>query len=98
MTGTEAFQLGWANQAVKPGTVLQSAKTLATRVGKTPLDLLYLKKLALNKVYDRQGFVESLRSGAEWDAISHTAASIGDIKALMKEKGLKGAIKHFTRS
>jgi enoyl-CoA hydratase len=98
MTGTEAFQLGWANQAVKPGNVLESAKTLATRVGKTPLDLLYLKKLALNKVYDRQGFVESLRSGAEWDAISHTAASIGDIKALMKEKGLKGAIEHFTRS
>lgn len=98
MTGTEAFQLGWANQAVKSGTVLESAKTLATRVGKTPLDLLYLKKLALNKVYDRQGFVESLRSGAEWDAISHTAASIGDVKALMKEKGLKGAIKHFTRS
>ena len=69
---------------------------MATRVGETPLDLLYLKKLALNKVYDRQGFVESLRSGAERDAISHTAASIDDDKALMKEKGLKGAIKHFT--
>lgn len=98
MTGTEAFQLGWANRAVESGSALESATTLATRVGKTPLDLLYLKKLALNKVYDRQGFVESLRSGAEWDAISHTAASIDEVKALMKEKGLKGAIKHFTES
>lgn len=98
MTGTEAFELGWANRAVESGSALESAKTLATRVGKTPLDLLYLKKLALNKVYDRQGFVESLRSGAEWDAISHTAASIDDVKALMKEKGLKGAIKHFAGS
>ncbi|GAA1054288.1 enoyl-CoA hydratase/isomerase family protein [Dietzia natronolimnaea] len=98
MTGTEAFHLGWANRAVAPGTASETARTLATQVGKTPLDLLYLKKQALNKVYDRQGFVESLRSGAEWDAISHTAASIDGIKALMKEKGLKGAIKHFTAS
>lgn len=98
MTGTEARELGWANTAVSSGEARSAAETMATRVGKTPLDLLYLKKLALNKVYDRQGFVESLRSGAEWDAISHTADSIGGVKALMKEKGLKGAIKHFSES
>jgi enoyl-CoA hydratase len=98
MTGVEAAELGWANQAVEKGSVLEHAKTLATRVGKTPLDLLYLKKQALNRVHERQGFVESLRAGAEWDAISHTASSIGDVKELMREKGLKGAIKHFTES
>ncbi|PRA00223.1 crotonase [Arthrobacter sp. MYb224] len=98
MSGIEAAELGWANKAVPEGTTLESAKTMAGRVAKTPLDLLYLKKQALNKVYDRQGFVESLRAGAEWDAISHTADSIGEVKALMKDKGLKGAIKHFSQS
>ncbi|MGJ3402305.1 enoyl-CoA hydratase/isomerase family protein [Glutamicibacter sp. Je.9.36] len=98
MSGEEAADLGWANQAVAEGTALESAQKMAARVAKTPLDLLYLKKQALNKVYDRQGFVDSLRSGAEWDAISHTADSIGEVKALMKDKGLKGAIKHFGQS
>lgn len=98
MSGVEAVELGWANTAVAEGTALESAKAMAKRVAKTPLDLLYLKKQALNKVFDRQGFVDALRSGAEWDAISHTADSIDDVKALMKEKGLKGAIKHFSQS
>ncbi|WP_404287675.1 enoyl-CoA hydratase/isomerase family protein [Glutamicibacter arilaitensis] len=98
MSGIEAAELGWANKAVPEGTALESAQTMASRVAKTPLDLLYLKKQALNKVYDRQGFVESLRAGAEWDAISHTADSIGEVKSLMKDKGLKGAIKHFSQS
>lgn len=98
MTGVEAAELGWANRAVPSGSVREEAETLAARVGKTPLDLLYLKKQALNRVYDRMGFIESLRSGAEWDAISHTAESIDDVKALMREKGLKGAIRHFAES
>lgn len=98
MSGVEAADLGWANKAVAEGTALEQARVMAGRVAKTPLDLLYLKKQALNKVYDRQGFVDTLRSGAEWDAISHTAASIGEVKSLMKDKGLKGAIKHFSQS
>lgn len=98
MSGTEAVDLGWANRAVPAGTAHEEALALAGRVAKTPLDLLYLKKQALNRVYDRMGFTESLRAGAEWDAISHAAESIDDVKALMKDKGLKGAIKHFTES
>ena len=96
MTGTEAAELGWANTAVPAGSVKGEAEKLARQVGKTPLDLLYLKKNALNKVFDRQGFTEALRAGAEWDAISHTAESIDTVKAQMSELGLKGAIKHFS--
>lgn len=96
MSGVEAHELGWANKAVPRGTVIEEARTMATRVGKTPLDLLYLKKQALNRVHERQGFVESLRAGAEWDAISHAASSIDDVKGLIKDKGFRGAISHFT--
>lgn len=97
MTGVEAQQLGWANKAVARGTVIDEARTMASQVGKTPLDLLYLKKQALNRVHERQGFVESLRAGAEWDAISHAASSIDDVKDLIKDKGFRGAITHFTQ-
>lgn len=98
MTGVEAADLGWANQSVPSGEVEASAAQMARRVGKTPLDLLYLKKTALNRVFDRQGFTEALRAGAEWDSISHTAESIDDVKAQMRELGFKGAIQHFTRA
>jgi enoyl-CoA hydratase len=96
MTGVEAAQLGWANRTAAPGEAQADAEAMARRVGKTPLDLLYLKKTALNRVFDRQGFTDALRAGAEWDSISHTAESIDQVKAQMKDLGFKGAIKHFT--
>ena len=96
MTGTEAVDLGWANRSAPKGDVEEAAIAMARRIGKTPLDLLYLKKNALNRVFDRQGFVEALRAGAEWDSISHTAESIDQVKEQMRELGFKGAIKHFT--
>ena len=96
MTGVEAARLGWANMTAVPGQVQEDAEAMARRVGKTPLDLLYLKKTALNRVFDRQGFTDALRAGAEWDSISHTAESIDEVKAQMQELGFKGAIKHFT--
>ena len=98
MTGVEAADLGWANASVPRGEVEAAAARMARRVGKTPLDLLYLKKNALNRVFDRQGFTEALRAGAEWDSISHTAESIDEVKAQMRELGFKGAIKHFTQA
>jgi enoyl-CoA hydratase len=96
MTGVEAAQLGWANRTAAPGEAQADAEAMARRVGKTPLDLLSLKKTALNRVFDRQGFTDALRAGAEWDSISHTAESIDQVKAQMKDLGFKGAIKHFT--
>lgn len=96
MTGVEAAELGWANRTAPKGQVTADAESMARRVGKTPLDLLYLKKTALNRVFDRQGFTDALRAGAEWDSISHTAESIDAVKEQMRELGFKGAIKHFT--
>lgn len=98
MTGTEAVDLGWANKAVPGDEVSAEAAHMARRVGKTPLDLLYLKKNALNRVFDRQGFTEALRAGAEWDSISHASESIDDVKEQMRELGFKGAITHFTQA
>jgi enoyl-CoA hydratase len=98
MSGTEAVDLGWANKAVAGAEVGAEAARMARRVGKTPLDLLYLKKNALNRVFDRQGFTEALRAGAEWDSISHASEAIDDVKAQMRELGFKGAITHFTQA
>jgi enoyl-CoA hydratase len=95
MSGTEAAALGWANRAVPADEVLPTAREIAAEVAKTPLELLVLKKRALNRVMDLQGFRETMRMGAEWDAIAHAAAGLDPIREKIGEVGLKGAVAWF---
>ena len=95
MSGAEATALGWANYAVPAGAALGKATDLARQIAKTPLDLLRLKKLALNRQFDQRGFRESILMGAEWDALAHTAEGTHTMTAKVEELGLKGAIAWF---
>ena len=95
LSGAEAASLGWANHAVAPGTVLAKADELAGQVARMPLDLLRLKKLALNRFLDQQGFRDSVLMGAEWDAIAHTSPATHEMTEKVRELGLKGAIGWF---
>lgn len=95
LTGTEAAALGWANHAVPAGSALDRALELAGRISRMPLDLLRLKKLALNRVVEQQGFRESILQGAEWDALAHTAAGTHRMTDKISELGLKGAASWF---
>ncbi|MBC3191109.1 enoyl-CoA hydratase/isomerase family protein [Pseudonocardia sp. C8] len=95
MDGAEAASLGWANRAVPAGAVLPEARRVAAEIAKMPTELLTLKKRALNRVMDLQGFREMLRMGAEWDAIAHTSAQLEPITDKLAEVGLKGTVSWF---
>lgn len=95
LSGTEAVGLGWANHAVPEGEVLDTARELASRIVRTPLELLQIKKRALNRIMDVRGFRESVYFGAEWDAIAHSSASMEPIVEKVREVGLKEAIAWF---
>jgi enoyl-CoA hydratase len=95
LTGREAVDLGWANYAVPAGQALQRATDLAGQIANTPVDLLRLKKLALNRHMDQRGFRESILQGAEWDALAHTARGTHAMTEKIEELGLKGAIAWF---
>ncbi|SCL20195.1 enoyl-CoA hydratase [Micromonospora pallida] len=95
MSGAEAAALGWANYAVPAGTALKRAEALAQQIAKMPLDLLRLKKMALNRHMDQRGFREAILQGAEWDAVAHTAQGTHTMTQKIKELGLKGAIGWF---
>lgn len=97
LSGEEAAALGWANYAVDAKEVLPRARALAERIAKTPLDLLRVKKLALNRVMDIQGFSETVTFGTEWDAIAHDSRGMAEISGKVRELGLKGAIAWFER-
>jgi len=95
MSGEEATALGWANYATEPDEVMEVARSLAQKIARTPPDLLKLKKLALNRLMDLMGFSETIKAGAEFDAIAHDAPGLVAIDEKVRELGLKGAIAWF---
>lgn len=95
MTGKEAADFGWANRAIPAGDLLGEAHELAGKIARTPASLLRLKKLALNRVMETQGFRTAFMYGAEWDAIAHTVPEHQVMRGKIKELGLKDAIAWF---
>lgn len=95
MTGAEATDLGWANRAVAAADLMDDAWALASTIARTPASLLRLKKLALNRVMETQGFRTAFMYGAEWDAIAHTVPEHQVMREKIKEVGLKEAISWF---
>jgi enoyl-CoA hydratase len=95
LTAAEAHQLGWANSVVEPEDLIGRARAMSAAIAKTPRSLLRLKKLAINRVMDVQGFRQAFYFGAEWDAIAHTPADNEDNLASIREHGLKEAIRRF---
>lgn len=94
-SGKDAATMGWANESVPTGTALERAREIAAKIVMMPLDLLRLKKLALNRVMDIQGFREAVLFGAEWDAIAHTAPGTTKITEHIEQNGLKKTIAWF---
>jgi enoyl-CoA hydratase len=92
MSGAEAQSWGWANRAVPASELDAVTKQMAQAIARTPADLLRIKKLAINRVMDVQGFRTVAMFGAEWDSIAHYSAGAAEMAAQIKEHGLKGAI------
>jgi enoyl-CoA hydratase len=92
MTGTEAHLWGWANRAVPEAELEETTMAMARAISRTPADLLRLKKLAINRIMDIQGFRTAAMFGAEWDSIAHFGAGATAMTEKIKEVGVKGAI------
>lgn len=92
MSGAEAYHWGWANRAVPEANLEAAAMAMAQAIARTPPDLLRLKKLAINRIMDIQGFRTAAMFGAEWDAIAHFGPGATETAGKIKEVGVKGAI------
>ena len=95
MSGREAAEWGWANRAVPADELLDSVDRLAQVIARTPTELLHVKKRAINRVMDMQGFSEMVMFGAEFDAIAHDSAAVDTIRAEIRERGLKATVARF---
>jgi enoyl-CoA hydratase/carnithine racemase len=97
MTGVEAAEWGWATMAVAATDLDDRVRQLATAVARTPASVLRMKKIALNRVLELQGFRSVGYMGAETDVVVHQTDAVGQVKAAVQAMGLKSAIAAFQR-
>lgn len=95
VSGADACDWGWANRAVDEADLERETYKLARAIAATPSDLLRIKKLAINRVMDVQGFRTAAEFGAEWDAIGHFSEGAKSMSAKIREMGLRDAITWF---
>lgn len=93
--GSTAAQWGWATEAVPAERLEAHVADLAVSIARTPAPILKLKKEAVNRTQEMQGFLTIARMGAETDALLHLTPEIQSLQASIQENGLKKAIAKF---
>ena len=96
MSGKEMAAAGFG-RAVPADKLVEEVNTLAKSITRTPLPILRIKKQAVNRVMDIQGFREAVHFGAEWDAILHYSEPVSELSGWIREKGLKEAIAQYNQ-
>jgi enoyl-CoA hydratase/carnithine racemase len=95
--GKTACDWGWGNYAVPADQLEDDVRKLATEIAKIPAPILTVKKLAINRTMEVQGFRASAPMGADLDALLHASAPVQQLNDLIVEHGLKEAIQRFDR-
>lgn len=89
LSGTEAAALGFANAAVPSADLDEHVSLAAGHIARLSRDLLRVKKAAVNSVQSRQGFEETVRMSAAWDALAHDTEIVAETRARIVREGLK---------
>jgi len=95
ISGVTASEWGWANYSVPADELMETVRAHALRIAKVPSEVLLMKKMALNRVADLNGFRNTVVLGAETDALIHAIPPVQELRATVGEHGLKEAIKKF---
>jgi enoyl-CoA hydratase len=93
--GRTAVEWGWANYAVPADELVAEAQRLAKDIARTPGPILAMKKHSVNRIADLQGFRATVALGAETDALLHMSAAAEELRAVVRDEGMKEAIRKF---
>lgn len=97
ISGRTAADWGWASEAVPADELDEYVEATARSIARTPASVLRLKKEALNRVVELEGFLTYARTGAETDAILHHSAAVQEVYKWITTDGLKPSIDRFTK-
>jgi enoyl-CoA hydratase len=93
--GKEAERIGWANKSVPAADLEAVVNTMASKIAETPLEILKLYKMQINRMEDIMGYRAAVMSGADADAIAHFGPAVQSFYALARKKGLKEALNEW---
>ncbi|MDP9459962.1 MAG: enoyl-CoA hydratase-related protein [Actinomycetota bacterium] len=94
--GRTAVDWGFANTAVPAAQLESYVRDLALSIATVPAPVLQMKKLAVNRVQEIQGFLTIAGFGADTDALIHTTSDVAEIQDLVRDVGIKEAIRRFS--
>jgi enoyl-CoA hydratase/carnithine racemase len=94
--GRAAVEWGFANTAVPAAELESYVRDLALSIATVPGPVLQMKKLAVNRVQEIQGFLTIAGMGADTDALIHTTSHVSEIQEMVREVGIKEAIRRFS--
>lgn len=95
ITGKTAADWGFAIESVPEAELFDRARELALSISRTPSSVLHMKKVALNRTLEIQGFRTIAFIGAETDVVVHGADEVKAYKALIEKQGLKETLRAY---
>ena len=90
----EALRVGLVNRVVPADRLDAEAERLALRIAPTPLPVLKLTKLALQRAYEAKGLRQAVQWNVELSALLNSARTPEqeEFDAIVRERGLKAAL------
>jgi enoyl-CoA hydratase len=96
--GPTAVAWGWANHSVPAERLIPAVEDLATRIARTPPDVLRIKKLSINRAMEAMGIRQATAGVAEMDALLHGSPAVRDLRQWIAEVGMREALDAFRMS
>ena len=97
MGAVEAEKLGLINKVVTAEDLEKKTRALAEDIAKTPVNHLMILKQATNNFYDNMDVEKSTRQASDLDAEFHQSPVFLAFFKLVREKGMKAALKERKR-
>lgn len=97
MNAKEAQELGLINKVVAADKLEAETCALAEDIARTPVNHLMILKQATNNFYDNMNLEKSTRQASDLDAEFHQSPTFLAFFRLVKDKGMKAALKERKR-
>lgn len=97
LDGREAERIGWANKAVPADKLDDETNALAQQIAETPLDILEIQKIMLNRYAEMSGISTAMQYAVDLDAFSHFTQPAQQFKKMVRERGLQQAKKDWRK-
>ena len=92
ITGVQAVELGWANEAFPADELDERVLEIARRIAMVPAELLQLNKRVVHRQMDAMGMRAGIRAGTELCALGTHTTAMRKFVGAARERGLTNAL------